>query len=97
MQILGIYNTIIVARNKRIYDFLRDLKKKIKFFTSIRESKKKKQNKGIVYRVIKIKEDPGTYIIKLFKIRHYFLKQIIISSFGVTRIKATFTTFFFIC
>lgn len=73
-----------------MYDFLRDLKKKI-FLLLLKRVKKKK---GIVYRVIKIKEDPGTYIIKLFKIRHYFLKQIITSSFRVTRIKATFTTFF---
>lgn len=37
-----ICNVIIIARKKKMYDFLRDLKKKIKLFTCIRKSKKKK-------------------------------------------------------
>lgn len=86
---------LLVKKGCTIFTWFKK-KKEIKLFTCIRKNKKK--NKEIVYRVIKIKQDLGTYITKLFKIRDYFLKQVITFSFAVNekpRIKATFPIFFF--
>lgn len=65
-----------------MYDFLRDLKK-IKLFTCIRKSKKKKI---ISLSCYKNKTRSWNIYYETFrKIRDYFLKQVITFSFRITR------------